>query len=102
MGCRMVEKSRRLALSEGIIAGILFGTAAMFIRLTDINVFSIALWRLIIAFAVMLFMILVLKGKLNTRLIRSNFRHFLVLGMLLATHFILFVSAVKNTARRVG
>lgn len=98
MGCRMVEKNRRLALSEGIIAGILFGTAAIFIRLTDINVFSIALWRLIIAFAVVLFIILVLKGKLNTILIRSNFRHFLVLGMLLGTHFILFVSAVKNTS----
>ncbi|MDH5448539.1 MAG: DMT family transporter [Candidatus Bathyarchaeota archaeon] len=94
----MVEKSRRLALLEGIAAGILFGTAAVFIRLlTDINVFSIALWRLIIASAVLTLIILAFKRKLGAKLIRNNFKHFLVLGMLLGTHFILFVSAVKDT-----
>ena len=94
----MVEKSRQLALSEGIAAGMLFGTAAVFIRLlTDINVFSIALWRLIIASAVLTFIILAFKRKLNASLIQNNFKHFLILGMLLGTHFILFVSAVKDT-----
>ena len=94
----MVEKSRQLALLEGIAAGMLFGTAAVFIRLLpDINVFSIALWRLIIASAVLTLIILAFKRKLGTRLIRNNFKHFLILGMLLGTHFILFVSAVKDT-----
>ena len=94
----MVEKSRQLAPSEGIAAGMLFGTAAVFIRLlTDINVFSIALWRLIIASAVLTFIILAFKRKLNASLIQNNFKHFLILGMLLGTHFILFVSAVKDT-----
>jgi len=77
---------------------MLFGTAAVFIRLlTDINVFSIALWRLIIASAVLTFIILAFKRKLNASLIQNNFKHFLILGMLLGTHFILFVSAVKDT-----
>lgn len=94
----MVGKSRHLALLEGITAGILFGTAAIFIRVvTDINVFSIALWRLIIASAVLTLIILALKKKLITNVTRKNFKHFLVLGMLLGAHFILFVSAVKDT-----
>jgi drug/metabolite transporter (DMT)-like permease len=94
----MVGKSKQLALLEGIVAGMLFGTAAVFIRLlTDINVFSIALWRLIIASAVLTFMVLAFKRKLDTNLIQNNFKHFLILGMLLGTHFILFISGVKNT-----
>ena len=98
MGCRMVGKSKRIALLEGATAGILFGTAAIFIRLlTDINVFSIALWRLIIASAAVTFIILVLKKKLSISMVRKSFKHFLVLGMLLGVHFILFVSAVKDT-----
>jgi len=84
-------------LLEGIAAGILFGTAAIFIRLVDINVFSIALWRLIIASAVLTLTILVLKAKLTSSLISNNLKHFLVLGVLLGIHFILFVSAVKGT-----
>ena len=95
----MVGKSRRLALLEGVTAGILFGTAAIFIRLlTGINIFSIALWRLIIASAVLTFIIIIaFKKKLSANLIQSNFKHFLVLGILLGAHFILFVSAVKDT-----
>lgn len=94
----MVERSRHLALLEGITAGVFFGTAAIFIRLlTNINVFSIALWRLIIASALLTFIILALKRKLSGGMIRSNFKHFLVLGILLGAHFILFISAVKNT-----
>jgi len=94
----MVRKSRQLALLKGIMAGILFGTAAIFIRfLTEINVFSISFWRLIITAALVTLIIIVFKKKLNINLIRHNMKHFLVLGMLLGTHFILFVSAVKNT-----
>jgi drug/metabolite transporter (DMT)-like permease len=93
----LAEKSRHFALLEGIAAGILFGTAAIFIRLISINVFSIALWRLIIASAVLIIIILILRTKLTISLISNNLKHFLVLGMLLGTHFILFVSAVKDT-----
>ncbi len=94
----MFEKSRQLAVLEGITAGILFGTAAIFIRLvTEINVFSIALWRLIIASALLSLIIFAFKRKLGADLTRRNFKHFLVLGALLGAHFMLFVSAVKDT-----
>ncbi|MCW3986291.1 MAG: DMT family transporter [Candidatus Bathyarchaeota archaeon] len=94
----MVKRGRQLALLEGITAGTLFGTGAIFIRLlTDINVFSIALWRLMIASAALAFIILAFRRKLDTSLVRKNLKHFLVLGLLLGVHFILFVSAVKDT-----
>jgi len=94
----MAIKSRQPALLEGITAGILFGTAAIFIRLlTDMNAFSIALWRLIIASTALTLIIVALKKKPSTNLIRNNLNHFLVLGTLLGAHFILFVSAVKDT-----
>ena len=82
---------------EGVAAGVLFGTAAIFIRLTDFNVFSIALWRLIIASLMLVILLLAVKGKISTRLLSDNSKHFLVLGVLLGTHFILFISAVKDT-----
>jgi len=94
----MIKRGRQLALLEGITAGTLFGTGAIFIRLlTDINVFSIALWRLMIASAALAFIMLTFRRKLETSLVRKNLKHFLVLGLLLGVHFILFVSAVKDT-----
>lgn len=93
----MREKSRQFALLEGIAAGTLFGTAAVFIRLTDTNIFSIALWRLIIASAILAIIILLFNRNLYANLQKSSFRHFLVLGILLGAHFILFASAVKDT-----
>jgi drug/metabolite transporter (DMT)-like permease len=93
----MSGKSRRFALLEGVTAGTLFGTAAIFIRLVDVNIFSIALWRLIVASTTLALLILVLRRRPNIRILRGNLKHFLVLGVLLGTHFILFVSSVKNT-----
>jgi len=41
---------RKKALIEGVLAGTFFGTAAILIRLLeDIDVFSIAFWRLVIS-----------------------------------------------------
>ncbi len=93
----MTAKDRRFALLEGITAGILFGTAAIFIRLTELNPLSIALWRLIIASSILAIIVLLLRKGFNAGLVWSNFKHILILGALLGTHFILFVSAVKNT-----
>jgi drug/metabolite transporter (DMT)-like permease len=93
----MREKSRQFALLEGIAAGTLFGTAAVFIRLTDTNIFSIALWRLTIASAILAIIILLFNRNLYANLQKSSFRHVLVLGILLGAHFILFASAVKDT-----
>jgi drug/metabolite transporter (DMT)-like permease len=93
----MSGKTRKSALTEGIIAGVLFGTAAVFIRLIDINPLSIALWRVIIASIVLGFVVFGFKRRVRIDLIRKNLKHFLVLGTLLGIHFILFVSAVKDT-----
>jgi drug/metabolite transporter (DMT)-like permease len=89
---------RRRALFEGILAGTLFGTAAILIRLlTDIDVLSIALWRLIIAFLVLAAIVRLLKKPLGFSLLKSNLIQVLFLGVLLGLHFVLFVSAVMDT-----
>ena len=91
-------KARKLALTEGITAGILFGTAAVFIRfLENVDVFSIAFWRLAIA-CLFLFMILILVRKsFNLDAARKYPKQLFILGVFLALHFIFFVSAVKDT-----
>jgi len=95
---RLQTKSRKLALFEGVIAGALFGTAAIFIRLlAGVNIFAIALWRLIIASLIMVVAVLTFRRTFNWSIIRRDFRRILILGILLGTHFILFVSAVLDT-----
>ena len=85
-------------LLGGIVAGISFGTAAIFIRmLHQIPSMSIAFWRLIIGGAVLALASYALKtgdikhGKGELKLI-------IVMGSLLALHFILFIQAVKDTS----
>ncbi|MBX5321793.1 MAG: DMT family transporter [Candidatus Bathyarchaeota archaeon] len=92
-------RTRKLTLTEGITAGILFGTAAIFIRyLQNLDVFSIAFWRLIIACSILTAVLLV-SGKLSglKTSIMGNLKELLVLGIFLGLHFIFFVSAVKDT-----
>lgn len=92
------KKNRKIALLEGITAGALFGTAAIFIRLlSGLNVFSIALWRLIIASMFLALLLIVLKRPFARNLFKKNLPQILVLGVLLGSHFILFVSAVLDT-----
>ena len=93
----MSDKTRRYALLEGVAAGTLFGTAAIFIRLVDVNVFSIALWRLIVASAALAVMILAFTKRMHIQSITRNPVHFSVLGVLLGIHFLLFISSVKDT-----
>ncbi len=46
----MHGRTRKIALTEGVIAGVLFGTASIFTRfLGDVDAFFIVFWRLIIA-----------------------------------------------------
>jgi len=94
----MPERTRKLALAEGITAGAFFGTAAIFIRLLEgIDVFSIAFWRLIIAAVALALILLVLKKSFNLKLMQRNLKNLTVLSFFLGLHFILFVSAVKDT-----
>jgi drug/metabolite transporter (DMT)-like permease len=92
------KRERRTALLEGILGGALFGTAAVLIRLlTGFSVFSIALWRLVIASVFLAFLLVVLKKPLMDKLFKKSLLRILVLGLLLGFHFILFVSAVLDT-----
>lgn len=92
------ERNRRKSLTEGFIAGILFGTAAIFIRLlTGLNVSSIAFWRLIIASATLIAITPVLKQSFNLGIVKANIKSISLLGVLIGLHFILFVSAVMDT-----
>ncbi len=86
------------ALFEGVLAGTLFGTAAVLIRLLkDVDVFSIAFWRLIIAFLVLAATIFFLRKPFGFSWLKRNFVQVLFLGVLLGLHFVLFVSAVMDT-----
>jgi drug/metabolite transporter (DMT)-like permease len=91
-------RTRKLALSEGVTAGALFGTAAIFIRfLQDLDTFSIVFWRLVIACLALAVVLVLLKKSFSVNLVRKNVMDLLVLSLFLGLHFILFVSAVKDT-----
>jgi len=92
------KRSRRTALTEGFMAGILFGTSSIFIRLLDVlSVSSLAFWRLIIASAVLVGITLVLREPFNLRMAKQNVRQISILGIFLGLHMVLYISAVKNT-----
>lgn len=94
----MRMRTRKLALTEGITAGILFGTAAVFIRfLKNLDIFHIAFWRLLIACLTLLAIIIILRKSFHFNLIRKNFKELFILSLFLALHFIFFISAVKDT-----
>ncbi len=94
----MPIRTRKLALTEGIIAGILFGTAAIFIRfLQSVDAFSIAFWRLIIACLVLAIISLVLRKSFSHGILRKNIKDLIILSFFLGLHFIFFISAVKDT-----
>jgi drug/metabolite transporter (DMT)-like permease len=91
-------RTRKIALAEGITAGVFFGTAAIFIRfLHGLDVFSIVFWRLIIACTALTAFIIVFKKSFYASLVGENLRQLFLLGVFLGLHFIFFVSAVKCT-----
>lgn len=92
------DSKRKVALFEGAMAGGLFGTAAIFIRLLEgVNVFAIAFWRLAIAFGVLAAIVFFVKKPKGFSLLKENFRLVLFLGGLIGLHFVFFVSAVADT-----
>jgi len=94
----MHTKARKSALAEGITAGIFFGSASIFIRfLQDVDAFSIAFWRLIIAILALAAILVFLGKKSNFKLVKENLKSFAILGVVLGLHFIFFISAVKDT-----
>ena len=94
----MRVRTRKLALTEGITAGVFFGTAAIFIRfLQNLDAFSIAFWRLIIASIALATILFVFRKSFSFDLVKKNLKDISVLSFFLALHFIFFVSAVKDT-----
>jgi len=94
----MRVRTRKLALTEGLTAGVLFGTAAIFIRfLQNLDTFCIAFWRLIVACLILAIVLVVLKKSFNFSVVRKNLKELFILSVFLALHFILFISAVKDT-----
>jgi len=94
----MRVRTRKLALTEGITAGVLFGTAAIFIRfLQNLNVFDIAFWRLVIACLTLAIILFFLRKSFNFNLVKKNLKELLILSFFLGFHFIFFISAVKDT-----
>jgi drug/metabolite transporter (DMT)-like permease len=94
----MQSRTRKLALSEGVTAGVLFGTAAIFIRfLSDLDAFSIAFWRLIIASIALTVPLAVFGKSFQFNIVRKYAKELSILGFFIALHFIFFISAVKDT-----
>jgi len=90
--------TRKLSLIEGVTAGFLFGTAAIFIKfLRDFDSFSIAFWRLIIACLSLTVILVVCKKSFSFSLVKKNLISLLALSFFLGLHFIFFISAVKET-----
>jgi len=93
-----LKRTRKLALIEGITAGILFGTASIFIRfLKQLDTFSIAFWRLVMASAILTLILAIIRKNLKFSSIARNLKDLMILGIFLGFHFIFFVSAVKDT-----
>jgi len=91
-------RTRKLALAEGVTAGVLFGTAAIFIRFVqNLDTFSIVLWRLIIASLTLTIVLVLLKKSFSFSFARKNIIGLLALSLFLGLHFIFFISAVKDT-----
>lgn len=86
---------RGLSIVEGAVAGILFGSAAILIRFIPLDAVSIAFWRLVIASAALLVGAKILGYNLVAD--RKTMLTIFLLGALLAIHFVLFITSVKQT-----
>ena len=94
----MRVRTRKLAITEGLIAGVLFGTAAVFIRfLQNLDAFYIAFWRLVIACLTLAIILIVIVKRFKFDIMRKNLKGLFILSVFLALHFIFFISAVKDT-----
>jgi len=94
----MQSRTRKQALSEGVIAGVFFGTAAIFIRFEQgFDTFSIVFWRLLIGCLALALLALVFRRAFQPRLMKQNLKELLILSLFLALHFLLFTAAVKDT-----
>lgn len=90
---------RMLGLVMGIMAGVFFGLVAIFVRfLPQVDNVSIAFVRLFIGFWSLL-LILYFKREIKQffRLVKDYGWKHVVLGILLALHFIFYIASIKHT-----
>ena len=94
----MITDARRHALTEGVAAGVLFGTAAVFIRYAQgTDPYSIVFWRLAIASATLAATSIILKKSFQLKLVKENIKEIIVLNLFLGLHFIFFTVSVNDT-----
>lgn len=87
----------RMGLVEGIMAGLFFGTAAIFIRsLNEIDPLSISFYRLFISSGIIFILFLFYRHERRI-FIQSYFPRIIILGALIGLHFLTFTLAVKMT-----
>ena len=94
----MQKDTRRRALTEGVAAGVLFGTAAVFVRYAQgVDPYSIVFWRLAIASATLAAASIIFKKTIQLRLARENIKEVVILSLFLGLHFIFFTVSVNET-----
>jgi len=92
------QETRNLALAEGVAAGVLFGTAAIFIRfLRGMDACSTAFWRLAIACLVLAITFIAARKPFELNMVKKNLKELCILGLFLGFHFVLFSFSVKDT-----
>lgn len=97
-GISMQDKTRNQALTEGIVAGVFFGTAAIFIRFVQgVDSFSIVFWRLVLGCLALTLVLIVFGKSFQFNIVRQNLKELLILGAFLGLHFIFFTYSVKDT-----
>ncbi len=94
----MPPRTRRTAITEGVIAGILFGSASIIVRLlSSLDSYSIAFWRLATASAALSIVFFASHRSFKVANLAHRVQNISFMGLLLALHFIFFISAVKET-----
>lgn len=94
----MHVRTRKTALVEGVIAGVLFGTAAIFVRFVQyLDSLSIVFWRLVIACLALTVISVVLRRTFEFGLVKRNAKELLVLSVFIGLHFVFFTASLKDT-----
>jgi drug/metabolite transporter (DMT)-like permease len=86
-------QERKVSFLWGILAGIAFGTASIFIRALTLDSHTIAIARLVIASVVL--SLFLLAQKKHVEIVFDL--PLLIMGIFIALHFLFFISSVKDT-----
>lgn len=83
---------------EGVIAGVLFGTAAVFVRYAQgTDPYSIVFWRLAIASVALGATSIVFRKTIQLTFVKESMKEVMVLSLFLGLHFVFFTFSVNDT-----